>query len=156
MTVSHHMGFPVYNFVLLKFLISWKIICLTMFLVHNHLNGCFFQMFCLLSHWSASCLGLTVLQLFVIVAQNLGAMMCSHFKGFFLVINYYRSLLFLTNWSRFTSQWLVMKSGNVCPNNHLDGFIIEWNLSWIPFHWRDNCKSLCKQESLTFLLSARF
>lgn len=114
-----------------------------------------------LSHWSASCLGLTVFWqlkqwLFVIVAKNLGAMMCSHFKGFYLVINYYWSLLFLINLSRFTSQWLVMKSGNVCPNNHLDGFIIEWNLAWIPFHWRDNCKSLCKQESLTFLLSARF
>ena len=78
---------------------------------------------------------------------------CVHIlKDFFLVINCYWSLLFLFNWSRFTSQWLVKKSGNVCPNNHLDGFIIEWNLSWIPFHWRDNCKSLCKQESLTFLL----
>ena len=73
-------------------------------------------------------------------------------KDFFVVINCYWSLLFLINWSRFTSQWLVMKSGNVCPNNHLDGFIIERNLTWIPFHWRDNCKSLCKQESLTFLL----
>jgi hypothetical protein len=34
---------------------------------------------------NSSCLGLTVLRLFVIVAKNLGAMMCSHFKGCFFI-----------------------------------------------------------------------
>jgi hypothetical protein len=80
----------IWDVLLLKFLNTWTIICLKMFFFHSHLNGCFvlfcfFKMFCLLSHWSASGLGLTVLRLFVIVAKKLGQWCVRILKDFFFI-----------------------------------------------------------------------